>query len=99
MTEALNAIGSALLILAVPFMLGICVGVEIVNRRRNAEAGLGRAYMDNLKGIRTTINFTGPGCRVTERREFILNGIAYEWTLTGQAAPKPVQPDLLGDAA
>lgn len=52
--------------LAIPFMLGIAVGVEIVKRRpKGVNERLGDAIADRVKSLTTTRRFVGIGAEIS----------------------------------
>jgi hypothetical protein len=79
----------ALLVLSLPFMLGIAAGVEIVKRRKqtlvDAEAGLGRTINELIEQTTSPIRFTGPGVRVTRTITIARNGTECQLTFEAQS--------------
>jgi hypothetical protein len=68
-----------LAVLSVPFLAGVWLGVEIVNRRKkdleDAHAGLGRTINEIIDQTTSPLRFTGQGVRVTRQIITKRNGV------------------------
>jgi len=85
----IEAILRILIVLGVPFLLGVSLGVEIVKRRNASLANdyerLGRTVNDLIDQTTNPLRFTGSGFRVTRQLTVNLNGTECQLTFEAKS--------------
>ncbi len=71
----MSELASALFILAVPFLFGITVGIEIKRRRPpSAYETFGKMVADRISSVHRNKNWVGNGCLISNTMEMEYDG-------------------------